>query len=174
MERMEKKFTADLVILGATPGGLCTALAAAREGRKSLIIERSNVAGGLPANGLGATDIGTRGGTGGLFLRFVREIRAWYEEMYGADSPQVRDCSDGYHFEPSVAEGIFRSWLEAASESVHVIYGWQMDPDPESVVWKGDQIRALRLVSRDRSKAALAEGAFFIDAVGRIHPRWPL
>lgn len=164
MPGMQKRFSADLIILGATPGGICTALAAAREGRSSLIIERSDVPGGLPANGLGATDIGTRGGTGGFFLRFVREIRAFYEETYGADSDQVRDCSDGYHFEPSVAEQVFRRWLEAASGSVRVIYGWQMDPDPDSVVREGDRIKAIHLVTRDRTGTALAEGAVFIDA----------
>lgn len=47
----------DLVIVGATPGGIMTAISAARLGKSSVILERSNYIGGLPANGLGATDI---------------------------------------------------------------------------------------------------------------------
>lgn len=47
----------DLVIVGGTPGGIMTAIAAAKEGKTSVILERSKHIGGLPANGLGATDL---------------------------------------------------------------------------------------------------------------------
>ena len=46
----------DLVIVGGNPGGIMTAIAAARQGKSSVILERTNYIGGLPANGLGATD----------------------------------------------------------------------------------------------------------------------
>lgn len=52
----------DIVIVGGTPAGITTAIAAAREGKNCLILERTEHIGGLPVNGLGATDIGTRGG----------------------------------------------------------------------------------------------------------------
>src|SRR5579871_6596048 len=61
----------DLVIVGSTPAGLCAGIAAARLGSRVLLLERTDHIGGLPANGLGATDISTRGATGGLFLEFV-------------------------------------------------------------------------------------------------------
>ena len=48
----------------------------AKSGRRALILERTAYIGGLPANGLGATDIATRGATGGLFLEFVKRIKA--------------------------------------------------------------------------------------------------
>lgn len=50
----------DVVIVGGTPGGIMTAVAAAREGKTSVLLERTSHVGGLPANGLGATDIATR------------------------------------------------------------------------------------------------------------------
>lgn len=39
----------DLVIVGGTPGGIMTAIAAAKEGKTSVILERSKHIGGLPA-----------------------------------------------------------------------------------------------------------------------------
>ena len=59
--------TYDIVIVGGTPGGLTTALAAAKLGKTSVILERTQHIGGLPSNGLGATDIVTRAATTGLF-----------------------------------------------------------------------------------------------------------
>ena len=56
----------DIVIVGSNPGGIMAAIAAAREGKTSVILERTNHIGGLPANGLGATDIATRKATTGL------------------------------------------------------------------------------------------------------------
>ena len=104
----------DVVIVGGTPAGITAAIAAAREGKNCVILERSAHVGGLPVNGLGATDIATRGATAGLFARFVALNKARYTEKYGADSPQVRDCSDGYHFEPSVAAETFGRMLAEA------------------------------------------------------------
>ena len=64
----------DLVIVGATPGGIMTAVEAARMGKSSVILERTSHIGGLPANGLGATDIATRGATTGLFSEFTEAL----------------------------------------------------------------------------------------------------
>jgi len=161
---MTKVFEADIIILGATPAGICAALSASDKGSSSVIIERSRVPGGLPANGLGATDIATRGGTGGLFLRFVKEIRNHYVEQYGEDSQQAKDCSGGYHFEPSVAEKLFREWLEEASEKVTLVTGWQMDPHQESVEQEAGHLKAIHLVTPDRQEKATARGKVFIDA----------
>lgn len=41
----------DLVIVGGTPGGIMAAIAAARAGRKAVILNRGAHVGGLPANG---------------------------------------------------------------------------------------------------------------------------
>src|SRR5882724_8553193 len=92
----------DLVVVGGTPGGIMAAVAAARRGHKVVILERTKHIGGLPANGLGATDIETRGTTGGLFLEFVGRVRNYYIRRYGEKSAQVEASIGGYHFEPSV------------------------------------------------------------------------
>ena len=53
----------DAVIVGGTPAGIMAGIAVARAGRRAVILERTAHIGGLPANGLGATDIATRGAT---------------------------------------------------------------------------------------------------------------
>ena len=97
----------DIVVVGGNPGGIMTAIAAARQGKTSVILERTRHIGVLPANGLGATDIAPREATTGLFLEFTSRIKRYYADRYGENSQQLKDCSDGFHFEPSVATTIY-------------------------------------------------------------------
>ncbi len=160
---MSSSLRPDLIVLGATPGGITAAIAAAREGRTVLLLERSRHIGGLPANGLGATDIATRGVAGGLFKEFTARNLAFYVEKYGADSGQVRDCGDGFHFEPSVAEGVLEEML-AEHPSITVLRGKQFDADAAHVDLKDGYLTALRV--RDLASGAMETYAApaFIDA----------
>ncbi|KAL6849595.1 hypothetical protein ACO1O0_009136 [Amphichorda felina] len=153
---------ADLVIVGATPAGITTAIAAARLSKTSIIVERTSFIGGLPANGLGATDIATRGATGGLFLEFVARIKAHYVAQYGPDSPQVRDCDDGYHFEPSVAEAIFHQWLHEFPD-ITILRERQFDFEPENVAKQGDRITSIRVTNLATDQPETITGRFFVD-----------
>jgi hypothetical protein len=154
----------DIVVLGGTPAGICASVAAARLGRRVLLLERTAHVGGLPANGLGATDIATRGATGGLFAEFVGRVRRHYTETYGADSPQVKDCSDGYHFEPHVAEKVFEAMLAEQGERITVKKMRQLDADPRSVVLGGSALQ--HVIVTDRATGAREEyrGRVFVDA----------
>ena len=67
--------------------------------------------GGMVSGGLGATDFGNRGAIGGISREFFRRVLRHYDDTYGPGSPQVKDCSDGFKFEPHVAEAIFREML---------------------------------------------------------------
>ena len=155
----------DVVIVGGTPAGITAAIAAAREGKSSVILERSAHIGGLPANGLGATDIATRGATTGLFARFVTLNKAHYTEKYGADSPQARDCSDGYHFEPSVAVESFRQMLaEAGPGRITVLTGRQFDAEARYVEKRGERIVSIRILDRTTDREEHYRGTVFIDA----------
>jgi len=155
----------DVVIVGGTPAGIAAAIAAAREGKNSVILERSARIGGLPVNGLGATDIATRGATAGLFARFVALNRAFYVEKYGENSPQVRDCSDGYRFEPSVAAETFgRMLAEAGPGRITVLTGRQFDAEARHVVKRGERIVSIRIFDRTTGREEHYRGAMFIDA----------
>lgn len=155
----------DVVIVGGTPAGITAAIAASREGRSCVVLERSSHIGGLPVNGLGATDIATRGATTGLFARFVELNRDYYTEHYGAGSPQVRDCSDGYHFEPKVAQESFARMLaEAGPGQITVRTMRQFDAESDNVIKRGERIRAIRIVDRTTGREERYRGRVFIDA----------
>lgn len=154
----------DLVIVGGTPGGIMTAISAARMGKTSVLLERSKHIGGLPANGLGATDITTRGATTGLFLDFIQEIKRFYTETYGIDSQQVKDCSDGYHFEPSVAEKVYENMLATYPSKITVLKERQFDAFDKRIFISDDKIDSILILNRVTKKLECYSGRVFIDA----------
>ncbi len=153
----------DVVVVGATPGGIMAAVSAARAGKSVLLLERSAHIGGLPANGLGATDIDTRDATTGLFREFTGGILAHYTEAYGPDSDQVRDCRGGYYFEPKVAEKVFTQML-AAHSPIEVLTRRQFDSSPDNVTLDGARIVSIRVTDRDTGKEEQYSAGVFIDA----------
>ena len=153
----------DVVVVGGTPGGVMTAISASRMGKSVLVLERTKVVGGLPANGLGATDIATRGATTGLFLEFVNRVKGYYVKEYGPDSQQVKDCSSGYHFEPSVAARIFSEMLSECP-NVTVMTMRQFDSEPSNIEMDGTRIKSIRILDRVTGKKEVFKGKVFVDA----------
>ncbi len=110
--------TADVVVYGGSAAGVIASVAAAREDQSVILLEPGRHLGGMVSGGLGATDFGKKAAIGGYSLEFFHRVRDHYGEKYGAGSPQVRDCDGGYHFEPHVAEAIFREMLSEADVKV--------------------------------------------------------
>lgn len=154
----------DLIIVGGTPGGIMAGIASAKLGKRSVILERTAHIGGLPANGLGATDIATRGATTGLFSEFVERIKKHYIEKYGPDSKQVQDCSEGFHFEPSVGEKILEQMLEAYRDYITVLKMRQFDAEPSYIKMNDDQIEKIIVLNRETGIREEYTGKIFIDA----------
>lgn len=152
----------DVVVVGANPGGIMAAISAAKLGKTVLLLERTNHIGGLPANGLGATDIDTRGATTGLFLEFVQRIKAHYVNQYGAQSQQVKDSRDGYHFEPSVAEKVFLAML-AEQPKVTVLKFRQFDALTKNIVLQNNAVKSITVTNRETKKLEQYSGNVFID-----------
>ncbi len=157
--------SSDVVIVGGTPAGITAAIAAAREGCSCVILERTSHIGGLPANGLGATDIATRGATTGLFTEFTKLNLEHYRSLYGADSSQVADCSDGYHFEPHVAQESFEKMLgKNYGGDITVLTMKQFDSSPENVIIRGNRVVGIRVLDRTSGRIECYRGKVFIDA----------
>lgn len=154
---------ADLIIVGGTPAGICAGIAAARHGLSVVILERTAHVGGLPANGLGATDIATRALSGGLFRTFVERVRAHYVATYGADSEQVRVCSDGYHFEPSIGERVLLGML-AEQPRIAVHLRRQFDACAANLDLRDGRIGAVRVTDLATGAVETWTGSAFIDA----------
>jgi len=156
--------TYDVVVVGGTPGGIMAAIAVARNGCSAVILDRNAHIGGLPANGLGATDIATRGATGGLFADFVGRVRKHYVDKYGADSQQVRDCSDGYRFEPHVGALVFDQMLAEHKDRITVLRRRQFDADPQMVKLQDGGLTQITVTNLDSRQPEAYSGRVFIDA----------
>ena len=102
----------DVIIYGATPGGIQTALSAFSEGLKVLLIHPLSFPGGLMSGGLGATDKGNEEAIGGKSLQFFNDVCTQF-------SSSSAPC---YDFPPHAARITFLRYLASASSGVEVLY----------------------------------------------------
>ncbi len=144
---------ADVVVYGGTAAGVVAAVAAAREGKTALLLEPGRHLGGMVSGGLGATDTGNRAAIGGYSREFFTRVREHYAAKYGPQSPQVRDSSDGFRFEPHVAEHVFKEMLREAK--VEVLFDRRLD----RVKKAGARIESITTANGDAFEATV-----FIDA----------
>jgi len=103
--------SADVAVYGGTPAGIAAAIAAARAGRSVLLVEPAGHVGGLTANGLSHTDIGSVAGVTGIFLEFTERVHAHYLAAHGPGSAQELACQRGFNGEPSVNRRVFEALL---------------------------------------------------------------
>ena len=167
--RLEGRDEYDVVVYGATSGGIIAAVAAARKGKSAILIEPSNHLGGLTTGGLGATDIGIEGTIGGMSLEFYSQIRDYYRsedswrhegrlEYMERSGQFLQPGRDGmFGFEPHVAKIIYAEMLEEAG--VPVVMNDRIVLGSHGVEKRGDQIRAI--VTEDGN---VYRGKVFIDA----------
>src|SRR5260370_31193390 len=95
----------------------------------------------MVSGGLGATDVGNARAIGGYSREFFDRVRAYYLKEYGKGSEQVKDCADGFRFEPHVAELVFKAWLAEAPIPTH------FQAPLASLVRHGNRIIAITLPS---------------------------
>ncbi|MGC3970909.1 MAG: FAD-dependent oxidoreductase [Pirellulales bacterium] len=126
----------DVVVYGATSGGVTAAVQSARLGRTVVLVEPSQHVGGLTSGGLGTTDIGNKGAIGGMSREFYRRLHAHYQKT---DSWTVQTPDEYWKlrkggkpqedtmwtFEPHVAERIYREMLDEAK--VPLVFGERLD-----------------------------------------------
>ncbi|MCA9040926.1 MAG: FAD-dependent oxidoreductase [Planctomycetaceae bacterium] len=116
---------ADVVVYGATPGGISAAISAARMGNSVALIAYQPHVGGMTTSGLGKSDIEKREMIQGLFKEFIEKVHAHYLEFYGENHPDLPLSHDGYYYEPSVAEALFEEML-AAEKQIQVYKGYRL------------------------------------------------
>ena len=102
---------ADVVIYGATPGGIAAAIAAAKGGHTVLLAEPTIRIGGMATNGLQHPDFRAFEALSGTFWEHNRRTLAYYAKTYGENSQQVKDTFRGTHAEPKVALLLFQQML---------------------------------------------------------------
>ena len=94
----------DLAVYGGTAGGVATAVAAARQGLKVVLVNPGAHIGGMVSGGLSGTDVGKREVIGGMALEFYWRAGKKYEL-----DRHLQDIA--WMPEPKVAEAIFREML---------------------------------------------------------------
>ena len=149
----------DLVVIGGTPGGIATAVTAARLGHTVTLVEYHRHVGGMSASGLGASDITHREMIQGFFREFVDRIKSHYVETYGAGSPNVKLCQYGYWYEPIVAEKIFESFL-AEQPKITVLKHHQL----VSAETKEGRVVSVTVVNRSTNETRKLSAKVFADA----------
>ena len=96
----------DVLVFGATAGGVSAACTAARLGKHVVLAEPGHHVGGLTSGGLGWTDIGNKAAIGGFARQFYQALG----RHYGRD--------EAWWFEPHVAEETLRTKLAEAKVPV--------------------------------------------------------
>ncbi len=97
----------DLVVYGGTAGGVMTAIAGARHGLKTVLLEPRNHVGGMATGGLSRTDTGAREVIGGLALEFYYRVGGRY------DTRRYKNPV-AWFYEPKVGESVMLGMLKEA------------------------------------------------------------
>ena len=123
----------DIVIYGATSGGIAAAIQSSHMGKSVLLIEPTQRIGGLTTGGLGQTDIGNKQVIGGISREFYQNIRKYYNNPSNwkwqkrseyADGGQTRTVAGEdamWTFEPSAALAVYEQMI--AAEEIDLVRG---------------------------------------------------
>jgi hypothetical protein len=107
----------DVIVYGATPAGVCAAIAAAREGASVVLLEPTSHVGGMNTGGLSFSDSNqtVRSTLLGLFEEWHQRIEAAYQTR-GVQLPYTVRKKNTAHwtYEPHVAASITKEMLEEA------------------------------------------------------------
>jgi hypothetical protein len=135
---------AEAVVYGGTAAGVCAAVAAARAGARTVLIESGRHVGGMMSGGLGYTDVGDLRALGGMAAEFRAAVAAHYGVPVGRYAGP----------EPHVAEDIFLSWLDDAG--VDVLFG--------AALAGVEQDAAHRILGIRLADGHVVRGGVFVDA----------
>ncbi len=125
----------DVVVYGATPGGIAAAVNAARGGLNVALVQEDDHIGGLTSGGLSNPDFRTFECLGGTWREFMHRVERYYGDTYGEDSQQVIDSVRGAYSEPRVARRVFEEMLAETGRVKtmlrHRLIGAQTEPSGE-------------------------------------------
>ncbi len=152
---------ADVVIYGATPAGICAAIAALSEGVSIVVVEPTTRIGGMVAGGIAITDTGTPQLVGGIARKFF-ETAAELQARRLNEPPPVMSfrgrkiefrTPKRWDLEPKIMRKVFEDWVK--ERKVEVLTGRPIS----RVESREGRIRALHLAG-----GTVIEGKVFIDA----------
>lgn len=154
----------DVVVIEATPGGIATAVRAAREGLRVLLVNRTQHLGGILSSGLGVWDTLYEGHRAPIYDEVRQAIFDHYRMTYGEKSPQFRNAVPGKSghtngkFEPCVAEAVLTSLVERET-NLSVLKGYVA----VAVQRDGALLRSVTLREFDGIKTRQVAARIFAD-----------
>jgi hypothetical protein len=141
--------TFDLVVYGATGGGVMTAVSGARQGLRVALVEPGSHLGGMVTGGLSLTDYGKKEVIGGYALEFYARVATHYNmRQYGHDI--------AWYHEPHVGEDIYRAMLQEAGVRLYMRHRLREKG--------GVRISATRVAAIVTENGVEFEGRVFADA----------
>jgi hypothetical protein len=163
--------SADVVVYGATPGGFCAAIAAAREGASVILLEPTQHIGGLSTGGLSHCDSNQmrRETLMGLFEEWHRRVVAVYTDR-GLPAPYNVALKDSakWTFEPHVAMRVTKEMLKEAG--VTVLTGRYL----KSVTKNGTRITSLVIKDGTFTAKVFVDGTYEGDLMAAAGVEWTI
>ena len=157
--------TFDLVIIGATPGGIACAVRAAREGCTVLLVQHNRHIGGMLINGLMQWDAIYGGSRSPLFDEYAAMIENYYRDTYGTQSSQyqqARYTQTHYpmsRFECGVAEYLFNQFVSREKNLTTLLSHY-----PSAIGGDGAVLKTLTLREYGSTRDLTVTGATYVDA----------
>jgi sialidase-1 len=154
----------DLVVVGATPGGVACAVRAAREGLRVLLVDHSQHLGGILSNGLGVWDTLHEGKRSPIYDELRQAIFDHYRSTYGERSRPYAEALPGKtghtngKFEPRVAERLIDE-LVAREPRVTVLKGLYAAATERD----GASLRSVELKAMDGARTVRVSARTFAD-----------
>lgn len=147
--RLSASQTFDVVVYGATPGGIMAAVAAGRQGLSVALLEPTTRIGGMATGGLNRTDVGRAEVIGGLALELYWRAGQYYDlRRHGLDV--------SWFPEPRVASSILQEMLNSGHVTVLLRHRLR---EKAGVIKNGNSIATISM-----ENGAPFQAKIFIDA----------
>lgn len=159
----------DLVVVGATPGGIACAVRAAREGLSVLLVNHTRHLGGFITSGAGGWEAPYDGLRSPIYAEMLTGAAQYYAKTYGEGSPQhvlsmpsktSRAHIDRPKIEPRIAEMLFNQMVEKEKTLIvllgHIVTNAERD---------GALLKSVTLKPMHGESMITVRGKIFADAM---------
>ncbi|MEN6370825.1 MAG: FAD-dependent oxidoreductase [Armatimonadota bacterium] len=136
-----------VVIVGATAAGTAAAVSAARLGADVALVEETNRAGGMAANGLSSTDIRDISKSNGFFEEFRSRVASYY------------GSGNGLRYEPRIANAVMKSMIYGEK---HITFFRRTRAT--GIIRQGPRTAGVQVTNLDTGEVGELYGQIVIDA----------